>query len=97
MQKVGKSRVLAIAGVTAGLALMLGIASFGLGGGSASAQSPGSPTARASSSAVPTAPATGTGVSGGGGENGWALPVAGLGILVVGGGAAFAIAGRKPH
>lgn len=85
-------------GAVAALALMLGLAGATvMVGGTASAQSPTS-TATASATtprASVTAPSTGTGVAASSGDSSLVTPLAILGVIVLGGGAAFAIASRN--
>jgi hypothetical protein len=85
-----------VAAGTAGLALLASIAGASiLPGNEASAQSPtatatATPTA---TSATPSAPTTGSGLAGD--STSWEIPLTLLGVVVLGGAAAIAVAGRR--
>ncbi|MCK9517668.1 MAG: hypothetical protein M0R74_01395 [Dehalococcoidia bacterium] len=90
-----KSKVL---GVTAGLALLLGLAGAGLAANQASAQSPtatatATATATESPTTAPTAPTTGSGTVND--STSLAIPIAALAVVLLGGGVAFALASRN--
>ncbi|MCC6381059.1 MAG: hypothetical protein IT304_01045 [Dehalococcoidia bacterium] len=80
-------------GLIAALALMLGVGgAIVVAGDSASAQTA---TTTSTARASVTAPSTGSGLSSNGGDSSLVAPLAILGVIVLGGGAAFAIASRK--
>jgi len=94
-----------VLGVTAGLALILGLAGAGfVTSNQANAQSPtatgtatrtatATTTATRTATAAPTAPTTGSGLVDGGAS--LTLPIVALAVVMLGGGVAFALASRK--
>jgi hypothetical protein len=78
-----------------GLALLAGLAGAGImTGDEASAQSPtATTTATRTATSTPAAPTTGSGIADGG--TSWEVPLALFGVVVIGGAAAIAVAGRK--
>lgn len=83
-------------GLTAGLALLVGLAGAGLAANQhVSAQSPtATATATRTATAAPTAPTTGTG-NVDSDDMSFAIPIVALAVVLLGGGVAFALAGRN--